>query len=121
MNLSTRPAEGLCDLARRNPGLARRLGLLVAGFLVFAMPAFAQDRPTGFGLETVAIRAKALADTPYVAPVSNLPDVFSTMQFYDYQKIQPRRDRSVWADIKTPFQLSFYHQGMHFNTPVKIN
>ncbi|WP_205901479.1 glucan biosynthesis protein, partial [Pseudomonas viridiflava] len=25
------------------------------------------------------------------------------------------------ADQNTPFKLSFYHQGMHFDTPAKIN
>jgi glucans biosynthesis protein len=30
-------------------------------------------------------------------------------------------EKAEWADQKTPFKLSFYHQGMHFDTPVKIN
>lgn len=124
MNLSTRPAVGPCDLARRSPTWrisTSVLGWLTAGALTFATPAFAQELPTGFGLDKVTARAKALADTPYVAPVSNLPDVFSKMQFADYMKIQPRRERFAWAELDTPFQLAFYHQGMQFSTPVKIN
>ncbi len=134
MNLSTRPAGGLFNTARdfsiwcrsawRKPGFMRlrpALGWLAAGIVMFGAPAFAQDPPAGFGLEQVAARAKALADTPYVVPVSNLPDVFSKMQFADYQKIQPKHDRFEWAERRTPFRLSFYHQGMQFNTPVKIN
>lgn len=141
MNLSTRSAAGLCDPARlfptwrrlasvwrsparRKPGFARlgpALGWLAAGALTLGTPALAQDRPAGFGLEQVTVRAKALADAPYVAAVSNLPDVFSKMQFSDYLKLQPRRDRFAWAELDTPFQLAFYHQGMQFNTPVKIN
>ena len=139
MNLSTRPVAGLRDLAplssarrilasvwggsaRREPDFARR-ALAVAALLVGALgtPAIAQETPAGFSLEAVTARAKALADAPYVAPVSNLPDVFSKMQFFDYQKMQPRRDRFVWSELETPFKLAFYHQGMHFNTPVKIN
>jgi glucans biosynthesis protein len=93
---------------------------LAAGLLALGTAA-AQDRPAGFGLEDVMVRAKALAAAPYVAPTSNLPDVFSKMQFADYQKIQPRRERFAWAELGTPFKLAFYHQGMQFNTPVKIN
>lgn len=74
-----------------------------------------------FALDDITARAKALMEKPYVAPVSNLPAVFSQMQFADYQKIQPRRDGFEWANLNTPFKLAFYHQGMHFNTPVKIN
>ena len=141
MSLSTRPASGLRDLVRRfptwrrlalvcrgssgrKPGftrLGRALGWLAAGVLTLGASAFAQGRPADFGLEEVAVRAKALADAAYVAPASNLPDIFSKMQFFDYQKIQPRRDRFAWAELGTPFRLAFYHQGMHFDTPVKIN
>ncbi len=88
---------------------------------MLAAPALAQDRPADFGLDQVTAKAKALVETPYVAPASNLPDVFSKMQFADYQKMQPRSDRFEWANRDTPFRLAFYHQGMHFNTPVKIN
>jgi glucans biosynthesis protein len=97
------------------------LGWLAAAVLAVGTSAFAQEKPAGFGLEDVTVRAKALADAAYVAPVSNLPDVFSQMQFSDYMKLQPRRERFAWAELDSPFQLAFYHQGMQFNTPVKIN
>jgi len=74
-----------------------------------------------FSLDDVQAQARDLAAQPYAAPVSNLPDVFSRMQFADYQKIQPRRDQFEWNNLETPFKLAFYHQGMQFNTPVKIN
>lgn len=112
-----------CGAARRRPGFARlglALGWLAAGTLA-GSSAFAQKRPAEFGLDDVLARAKTLAAVPYVAPVSNLPDVFSRMQFADYQKMQPRRDRFAWTELGTPFKLAFYHQGMQFNTPVKIN
>ncbi len=74
-----------------------------------------------FSLDDVTARAKALAGRPYQAAVSNLPPVFSKMQFADYQRIQPRRDQFEWHDRDTPFRLAFYHQGMHFSTPIVIN
>ncbi len=74
-----------------------------------------------FSLDDVTNRARTLVEKPYQKPASNLPPVFSSMQFGDYIKIQPRRDQFAWNDVDTPFKLGFYHQGMHFNVPVKIN
>ncbi|RYF66525.1 MAG: glucan biosynthesis protein G, partial [Comamonadaceae bacterium] len=74
-----------------------------------------------FSLDDVVGRARSLMSAPYVAPVSNLPQVFSQMQFADYQKIQPVAPRFEWRDQPTPFKLNFYHQGMQFNAPVAIH
>lgn len=81
----------------------------------------AHDRPGSFDLHELTLKAKALADSPYVAPVSTLPDAFGKLQFADYQKIQPLREKFAWAELDTPFKLAFYHQGMQFNTSVRIN
>ncbi|WP_444812858.1 glucan biosynthesis protein G [Variovorax fucosicus] len=74
-----------------------------------------------FSLDDVVGRARVLMSAPYAAPVSNLPPVFSQMQFADYQKIQPLAQRFEWRDQPTPFKLNFYHQGMQFNAPVAIH
>lgn len=74
-----------------------------------------------FNLDDVAVKAKELAGQKFEAPKSNLPGEFRDMKFADYQKIRFREDKAEWAGEKIPFKLSFYHQGMHFDTPVKIN
>lgn len=74
-----------------------------------------------FSLDDVAAKAKALGEKNYSAPASNLSAEFREMPFADYQKIQPRPAKFEWSERDTPFKLGFYHQGMHFNTPVKIN
>ncbi len=43
------------------------------------------------------------------------------MKYADYQQIQFNHDKAYWSNIKTPFKLEFYHQGMYFDTPVAIN
>ncbi|SDI38908.1 glucan biosynthesis protein G [Pseudomonas panipatensis] len=92
--------------------------LLLAGSAILAMGA---GQAWAFNLDDVASQAKKLASEKYSAPASNLPSVFSEMKFADYQQIRFRMDKAYWADEKTPFKISFYHQGMHFDTPVKIN
>jgi glucans biosynthesis protein len=89
--------------------------ILLAAIWLAAHPAFA------FSLDDVSAKARWLAGQPYAAPQSNLPDVFSRMQFADFVKIQPRSDRFQWHGEGTPFRLGFYHQGMQFNTPVRIH
>jgi len=107
---------------RASAGIFGWLAMFLLGsFLMAGVPAQAQQRPAAFALADVMEKARTLAIAPYVEPVSNLPQTFGAMQFLDYQKIQPRQDRTVWSGLDTPFRLSFYHQGMQFNTPVRIN
>lgn len=94
-----------------------KVRLLSAAVLMtlFTSSAFA------FSIDDVAKQAKALADKGYEAPKSNLPSQFRDMKFADYQQIQFNHEKAYWNNLNTPFKLEFYHQGMYFDTPVKIN
>ena len=99
---------------------AKRLrNALVTGSALFCL--FGAGQLWAFSLDDVAAEAKTLAEQKYQAPRSNLPKEFRDMKFADYQTIRFKNEKAQWADQKTPFKLSFYHQGMHFDTPVKIN
>ncbi|HET7837527.1 MAG TPA: glucan biosynthesis protein G [Variovorax sp.] len=105
----------IAHAARRRGPKPALLSLASAALLLWACQAQA------FSLDDVTAQARALMNKPYVAPVNNLPPAFSDMQFADYQKMQPRADRFEWKDLDTPFRLNFYHQGMQFNSAVRIN
>ncbi|MEB0094137.1 glucan biosynthesis protein G [Pseudomonas sp. CCI1.2] len=99
---------------------AKRLrSALLAGSALICL--FGSSSLWAFDLEDVAAKAKDLAGQKFEAPKSNLPNEFRDMKFADYQKIRFIQDKGLWAGDKTPFKVSFYHQGMHFDTPVKIN
>ena len=99
---------------------AKRLrSALVAGSALLCL--LSAGQLWAFNLDDVSAKAKELAGQKYEAPRSNLPNEFRDMKFADYQKIRFLTEKAEWADQKTPFKLSFYHQGMHFDTPVKIN
>ncbi|WP_280077507.1 glucan biosynthesis protein G [Pseudomonas fulva] len=104
--------------ASRIPGVRLRKALMASMAIVGLMSA---GQLWAFNLDDVAAKAKDLAGQKYEAPKSNLPAVFRDMKFADYQKIHFLQEKAEWANDKTPFKLSFYHQGMHFDTPVKIN
>ncbi|CAK9884651.1 MAG: Glucans biosynthesis protein G [Candidatus Erwinia impunctatus] len=74
-----------------------------------------------FNIDDVAKQAKDLASRGFEAPKSNLPSQLRDMKYADYQQIQFNHDIAWWGKLKTPFKLEFYHQGMYFATPVKIN
>ncbi|MDX5627352.1 MULTISPECIES: glucan biosynthesis protein G [unclassified Brenneria] len=74
-----------------------------------------------FSIDDVARQAEALAAKGFDAQKSNLPAQFRDMKFADYQQIQFNQEKSYWNTLQTPFKLQFYHQGMYFDTPVKIN
>src|SRR5476649_541594 len=96
-----------------------KAGLRLLGATVllslYALPSWA------FSIDDVAKQAQELAAKGYEAPKSNLPSQFREMKFADYQQIQFNHEKSYWHDAATPFKLEFYHQGMYFDTPVKIN
>ncbi len=94
---------------------------ILRGLVGSALLALSATHAWAFNLDDVGEQAKALAAEKYSAPTSNLPSEFSEMKFADYQQIRFRNEKAYWADEKTPFKISFYHQGMHFDTPVKIN
>ena len=104
--------------AIKTPGKRLRSALLASSALICL---FGSTSLWAFDLEDVAAKAKEMSGQKYEAPKSNLPAEFRDMKFADYQKIRFREDKAEWAADKTPFKLSFYHQGMHFDTPVKIN
>ncbi|HEX8540874.1 MAG TPA: glucan biosynthesis protein G [Pseudomonas sp.] len=104
--------------AAKTPGKRLRSALLASSALICL---FGSTSLWAFDLEDVAAKAKEMSGQKYEAPKSNLPAEFRDMKFADYQKIRFREDKAEWAADKTPFKLSFYHQGMHFDTPVKIN
>ncbi|MDZ4018737.1 MULTISPECIES: glucan biosynthesis protein G [Pseudomonas] len=106
------------SFAPRIPSTRLRKAMLAGAALVGLMSA---GQLWAFNLDDVAAKAKDLAGQKYEAPKSNLPPVFRDMKYADYQKIRFLQEKAEWSKDKTPFKLSFYHQGMHFDTPVKIN
>nr|WP_106477745.1 glucan biosynthesis protein G [Phytohalomonas tamaricis] len=95
----------------------KRFAAVTVGFaaMLAAQAAFS------FGFEDVAEQAKTLSQRGYNAPQSNLSDPLSKLQYQDYAKISFKKDHAVWADQNLPFTLSFFHEGMHYNTPIKVN
>lgn len=74
-----------------------------------------------FSFDDVAEKAENLSKKDYVQPSKNIPSELASLQFADYQKILFNHDKAYWNDHKSRFKLEFYHEGMYFDVPVKIN
>ncbi|MHB0776511.1 glucan biosynthesis protein G [Halomonas sp. WWR20] len=98
----------------------RRAALPLAGIVglwwgVIAPACFA------FGFEDVAQKAQQLAQQGYQAPETNLPDALRELDYADYAQIQFKPEKSLWRNENLPFDLSFFHEGMHYDTAVTLH
>ncbi|WP_099559053.1 glucan biosynthesis protein G [Hartmannibacter diazotrophicus] len=107
-------------------GLAA-IGSVVAAFggvlptAAFAAATQAQFAVSGpFRRSTVAEIARKLAAQEFQAPDSSLPDVLQNLSYDQYRDIRFRREKSIWADQKLPFQLQLFHRGAYFKQPVEV-
>jgi glucans biosynthesis protein len=95
-----------------------RLPLLLVATLavVLAAPCVA-----AFGFDDVAARARTLAAAPYRKPESTLPKEVQGLTYDQYRDIRFRPDKAWWRGAHLPFELMFFHQGLYYETPVKLN
>jgi glucans biosynthesis protein len=64
--------------------------------------------------------ARVLARRPYVAPASDLPDVFANLPYEQYVAIKALPNATVWAGENRGFTVEPLHRGFVFNTPVTL-
>jgi len=86
-------------------------------FACIGAPRFAH----AFAFADVAARAKQLVDAPYQRPTPNLPKELQTLDYEHYWNIRYKADRAYWRGTKSPFEVTFFHAGMMYDLPVKVN
>lgn len=93
----------------------------VARWLCAAALACSAVAAHAFSFDTVAARARQLANSPYKPPKADLPRELRELSYPQYREIQFKAERFLWRNAKLPFELSFFHEGMVFDQPVRIN
>jgi periplasmic glucans biosynthesis protein len=99
---------------RRSGGCGRGIGLAL---LLAIVPQFA----LAFGFDDVAKAAEQLASQPYKPPAVEVPRELRNLTYDQYKDIRYRPDGALWRNAKLPFELSFFHQGFHYDQPVKVS
>ena len=88
------------DCAGRAGALGRNLGFgfAIVGLLLGAARA---AEPT-FNFDTVRFRAKVLAERPYVAPASRVPEWLTKLSYDEHRLIRFDPGHTWWRDEKRP-------------------
>ena len=89
----------------------------VLGTLAIASPVLA----AAFNFEELAHRAQQLAAQPYRAQKTDLPKDLQGIDYDRFRDIRFRPERSLWRDARLPFEVAFFHMGLYFDRPVRIN
>jgi len=90
---------------------------LALGALLFAPAIVAAT----FDFEEVARRAQQLAAQPYRPQKIELPKELQGIDYDRFRDIRFRPERMLWHDAKLPFEVAFFHMGLYFDRPVRIN
>lgn len=99
--------------------LCRRAGIVLA--VLFAAPCCGADASVPkFGFDDVDRRARAAAEASFT-PAKSLPRGLQNLQYDQYRDIRYKPERFLWRDAKLPFEIAFFHQGWHFDQPVRVN
>jgi periplasmic glucans biosynthesis protein len=75
----------------------------------------------GFGFEDVTTRARQLAGDRFARGDANLPKPLLELSYDQYRDIRFKPDKSIWRNLKLPFELQFFHPGLYFNQSVQMN
>jgi glucans biosynthesis protein len=74
-----------------------------------------------FNFDDVAQRAKQLSSTAFKAQETKLPAELENLTYDQFRDIRFKPARMMWRALRLPFELAFFHQGLFFKQPVKIN
>ncbi|WER48271.1 glucan biosynthesis protein G [Cupriavidus sp. WKF15] len=108
------------DCARRR-GASASMRVRMARWLGGSALAMLAAAAHAFDFDTVAARARQLAASPYKAPAQDLPRELRELSYEQYREIAYKPERFAWRNARLPFELSFFHEGMVFDQPVRIH
>ena len=93
----------------------------MCGGIGFALLCASTQAAQAFDLADVAARAEQLAGTAFQKPAATLPKEFQSLDYDQYWNIRFKSDKALWHAAKLPFEVMFFHEGMYYDQPVKIN
>jgi len=80
-----------------------------------------QQSALAFNFEDVAQRARQLAAASFKPQESKLPSEIEKLNYDEFRDIRFKPARSLWRSDRLPFEIAFFHEGLFFKQPVKIN
>jgi periplasmic glucans biosynthesis protein len=74
-----------------------------------------------FNFDDVAQRARQLAAAAYKPGDTRLPAELENLTYDQFRDIRFKPARMMWHASGLPFELAFFHRGLFFREPVRIN
>lgn len=95
-----------------------RRGAVVAAAVLCAS---AWHAAAAFNFDDVAQRARQLAASAFKPTEIKLPPEIENLGYDQFRDIRFKPSRMLWRASRLPFEVAFFHQGLFFKQPVKIN
>lgn len=125
------PAAGLIHSLSRGT-MTRRSPIPAGPFLAGAILAAClgqvaaadvpEDPAAGFGFADVQAQAEALAALPFRAVVqAERPHVLDSLDYDQYQAIEYRRERTLWAEAGSRMRLQLFPTAFLYGQPVEVS
>lgn len=101
----------------------RRMGraLCLAAIAVVNLGLIAAREAAAFDLDDVAVKAQQLAAEPYQEPTGQIPEWLRNITYDQWRDIRFRSEHALWHDRHLPFEAQFFHLGLYYPCPVKVN
>ncbi|MFH1135488.1 MAG: glucan biosynthesis protein G [Pseudomonadota bacterium] len=77
--------------------------------------------PEPFSWPQLVETARSLATTGFKEPEPAVPKVLMDLTYDQWRQIRFQPEKSLWRDQGLPFELQFFHLGLYYNRPVRIN
>ena len=110
----------IAALCRRR-GNASPSGGRAAAILGALCGLLAWQSALAFNFEDVAQRARQLAAASFKPQESKLPSEIEKLNYDEFRDIRFKPARSLWRADRLPFEIAFFHEGLFFKQPVRIN
>src|ERR1051326_5517251 len=88
--------------------------------LFLAAPVLAAATPR-LDLDAVADKAQRLAAESFQDPKTQGPDWLLKITYDQWRDIRFRPDHALWRDVRSPFEIQFFHPGLYYNRVVAVN
>ncbi len=96
---------------------AAAVAVLVAALVIRPGPALARE---AFQFGDVIAAARKLAQEPYKEP-EQVAEWLRKLSYDQWRDIRFRPDRALWRDVKSRFQVQFFHPGLYYDRTVKMH
>jgi glucans biosynthesis protein len=101
--------------------MGARMACALAGGALGLLVLLGSAHASGFSLDDVEARARALAAEPFHDPTGEVPAWLREISYDSWRDIRFRPEATLWRGGRVPFQVRFLHPGLYYDRRVRIH